>query len=95
MNSQLSLASLFAVVVVCVCVCVCVCVLYHCLLSFKGRGEGRHEAFGHSWLLKCLHACVAGGEGERGRARARRTLLCPRQTADQKQLVNRWARAMG
>ena len=60
MNSQLSLASLFAVVV-------CVCVLYHCLLSFKGRGEGRHEAFGHSWLLKCLHACVAGGEGERGR----------------------------
>ena len=61
MNSQLSLASLFAVVV-------CV-VSLPAIIQIEGREErGRHGAFGHSWLLKCLHACVARRE-EGGRER--------------------------
>ena len=77
MNSQLSLASLFAVVV-------CV-VSLPAIIQIEGREErGRHGAFGHSWLLKCLHACVARRE-EGGRD------TLPAATADQKQNVNRWA----
>ena len=83
-NSQLSLASLFAVVV---------CWITACYHSKGGRGTTARGFWPFMAIKMLARMCRwdGGREGEKKGERERERETVPAATADQKQIVNRWA----